>query len=585
MVRNQQVWGIFYLNKPFPAYKGSEPYVFVCYAHKDAELVYADLSDVNARGINLWYDEGISGGSSWRAGIAEAIQGAGKLLFFISESSLQSTHCLREIDYALNHDLDIIPVYLDDLALPAELELVLNRVQALFRESDPRYMDHLHEALNEATGPAKLRSIAKNQRRHFVLPILALSVIVLASGFFIQTNLQRETKQIIEKTTTSPNAFDRYLQGMTLMARWDKDDNLELSASFFKEAIALDPDFALAHARLAEVNRIQYALSGDDDFLAEAVTHIEKAAKLNSGLAPVQVNLGRIHAAQGNLDLAFVALEQALSLDPNDATANAAIALLYEKQGRLEDAEAAFGKSIALEPNNLLNIDAFANFLYRQNRFEDAAQQWRDVIRLAPDHFAALTNLGASLGQSGSTAESIMMYERALSIRQTYMAWLNLAATYAEAERTDDAIEAYLKAIAIHDTDWLAWGNLAYTYSYQKNREALAVKTFEKAIKLAEEARLKSPRDPYVHSDLALYYSKTGQTTLAQQRIATAIALSPETGEIQAAAAEVFELTGQRDTAIEHVKKAIILGYSNRQLSDNPDLVGLLADLQLIEDS
>ena len=46
------------LNKPFPAYQGDEPYVFVCYAHSAAKAVYADLLQLNEQVINLWYDEG-----------------------------------------------------------------------------------------------------------------------------------------------------------------------------------------------------------------------------------------------------------------------------------------------------------------------------------------------------------------------------------------------------------------------------------------------------------------------------------------------------------------------------------------------
>ena len=123
------------MNKPIPAYNGAESYVFVCYSHSDSERVYTDIVDLDGCGINIWYDEGISAGASWRAEIAAAIQGAKKLLFFISESSLTSTHCLREVDYALNHDIEIIPVYLADVKLPAELELVLNIYLELYYES------------------------------------------------------------------------------------------------------------------------------------------------------------------------------------------------------------------------------------------------------------------------------------------------------------------------------------------------------------------------------------------------------------------------------------------------------------------
>ena len=148
------------LERPFPAYRGAESYVFVCYAHSNAEVVYADLVELDQKGINIWYDEGIPAGSSWRAEIAAAIKGADKLLYFISEASLHSTHCLREVDYALSHDVEIIPIYLEDVSLPGELELVLNRVHGLFREKDSMYMEHLLAALRGATGLARMPQLS-----------------------------------------------------------------------------------------------------------------------------------------------------------------------------------------------------------------------------------------------------------------------------------------------------------------------------------------------------------------------------------------------------------------------------------------
>ena len=64
------------MDKPFPAYEGDEPYVFVCYAHDDEATVFPDMQWLREQGINLWYDEGISGGKVWRAEILKALQAA-----------------------------------------------------------------------------------------------------------------------------------------------------------------------------------------------------------------------------------------------------------------------------------------------------------------------------------------------------------------------------------------------------------------------------------------------------------------------------------------------------------------------------
>ena len=171
------------LNKPFRAYNGTEPYVFVCYAHGDSDSVYSDLMLVHSKGIHLWYDEGIPAGSSWRAEIATAIKGATKFLFYISESSLASAHCLREVDYALSNDIEIIPVYLDDSSLPGELELVLNRVQALFRARDSEYIQHLLGGLQQSTPFAPLLPLTNKRSLRIGLSVLALALTLAYFAF------------------------------------------------------------------------------------------------------------------------------------------------------------------------------------------------------------------------------------------------------------------------------------------------------------------------------------------------------------------------------------------------------------------
>ncbi len=566
------------MDRPLPAYRGTEPYVFVCYAHKDAESVYSDLVLLAENNLNVWYDEGISAGSSWRGEIAGAIKGAAKFLFFISESSLKSSHCLREVDYAINHDIEIVPVYLEACVLPAELDLVLNRVHALFRNTDSRYREHLLDALKGNAQFVPLGRAKKTGRAGLGLSLLAIGAGLLALWFWSPWSAGPSTEPGAASRMAGPNAYDRYLEGLDLIERWDQDDNLDAAIRSFREASELDPDFALAYARLAEALRIRYALTREETFLTEAAASADEAMRLNDGLAPVQVAYGRVQATQGNLDLALAALQRAVAIDPNDAKAHQAIATVYERLGRLEDAEASFQKAIAFDPENISILDSYANFLFRQSRFEDAARQWQMVIRIAPDNFAALVNLGSAFGETGKTAEAITVYQRAIELRPSYMAYSNLGNAYARAERYDEAEEAYRQALEIDDSDWLAWGNLAYAYVWRDGMGPQAVETFNRAIQLAEDAREQNPRDPFVHSDLALYYAKVGQSELALQRVGTALTLSPDSGEILGAASETYELLGQRDKAIELAKRSLDMGFSRQRFLRNPEMANLLAD-------
>jgi tetratricopeptide (TPR) repeat protein len=536
------------------------------------------LSELDREGLKFWYDEGIQAGTSWRAEIAASIKGAAKFLFFISAASLESTHCLREVDYALNNDIEIVPVYLDNSALPGELELVLNRVQALFHATDSMYLQHLLEALQGNQRFTPLRRLPKKTNRRLVGLSLTIVCVVLIGIAWTQRDSITGNRPASSSTINSPNAFDRYLEGNELMERWDKSGNLATATELFREATTLDPDFALAYARLAEALRMRYALTGDEASLVEAAENADEAARLNPDLAPVQVALGRIYATQGNVDLAFAAIQRAVSIDPNDAAANQSMASMYVSLGRLEDAEASFQKALALDPENILILDGYANFLFGQSRFDEAANQWQTVTRIAPDHYAALVNLGSALNESGRVAEANTMFQRSIGIQPSYMAYVNLGNANARAEHYPEAVEAFRKALEIDDSDWLAWGNLAYVYSWMNGMDPQAIETFGHAIELAEAAKLQNPRDPFVYSDLALYYAKTGQPELALQRLGTAITLAPDTGEILAAAAEAYETIGQRDKAIELVQRSLESGFPGQQLQRNHELSDLLTD-------
>lgn len=177
------------MEQPFPAYRGDDPYVFVCYAHDDAAIVYPEIASLHEQGIKFWYDEGISAGRIWRAEIADAIDGAVRILFYISSASLASDHCRREIHYALDKGLDVVPVYLDDVALPSDLEMGLSLVQALHRTGDANYAEHLLAALGRsaapAPAPAPTRTRTPTMHRRRAVPIaIAVAILVAVGGWF-----------------------------------------------------------------------------------------------------------------------------------------------------------------------------------------------------------------------------------------------------------------------------------------------------------------------------------------------------------------------------------------------------------------
>jgi len=85
------------------AYEGSEPYIFVSYAHKDGEKVLPVLRQLYERKYRVWYDEGINPGSEWPDNIARHLMAASAVFLFVSRNFLDSENCRNEVKHAPAH--------------------------------------------------------------------------------------------------------------------------------------------------------------------------------------------------------------------------------------------------------------------------------------------------------------------------------------------------------------------------------------------------------------------------------------------------------------------------------------------------
>jgi TolB-like protein/tetratricopeptide (TPR) repeat protein len=128
--------------------------LFVCYAHADAESVYADLVDLRGAGFNIWYDEGIPPGSTWRDEVALALSQSATVLYFASPESAASANCQQELNFALSRERRVLSVHLAQTELPPGLELSLADRQAImrFEFAQPAYRDKLETTLRRMIG-------------------------------------------------------------------------------------------------------------------------------------------------------------------------------------------------------------------------------------------------------------------------------------------------------------------------------------------------------------------------------------------------------------------------------------------------
>jgi len=129
-------------------------YIFVSYAHEDADSVYPEITRAKELGLDLWYDEGIRAGSSWRDELAEKIHDCALFVYFVSPRSVNSQHCLREVNYAEECSKPIIAIHLEKTELPRGLHMGLADRQAILKYELPQeeYLNKLRIGVETVFG-------------------------------------------------------------------------------------------------------------------------------------------------------------------------------------------------------------------------------------------------------------------------------------------------------------------------------------------------------------------------------------------------------------------------------------------------
>jgi serine/threonine-protein kinase len=225
-----------------------------------------------------------------------------------------------------------------------------------------------------------------------------------------------EKAMIAAQPTTNTEAYELYHKGRSL---WEKrsGDNIPKAIGFYEQAIARDPNYALAYAGLAKAYILLPFYTGADrlDAGSKAKDAALKALSLDSNLAEAHTALGKILFFR-EIDLAGAMREykRGIELNPNDATAhhwfgNDSLAALE----RFEEAISEGKRAIELDPlSTVINVDLGETFFYA-HRYDEAERQMRKSLEIDPTSFYAHYNLGMVLQLKDDLSGAIAEYEKA----------------------------------------------------------------------------------------------------------------------------------------------------------------------------
>lgn len=116
-----------------PPYEGEKNYIFVSYSHHDENTVYPILETLSHCGYRIWYDEGIVVGSEWPEMIANHMGSCSAVVAFITNNSINSHNCRREVNYALMKQKPVVSIVLEPVVLSLGMEMQLSTTQAVFK--------------------------------------------------------------------------------------------------------------------------------------------------------------------------------------------------------------------------------------------------------------------------------------------------------------------------------------------------------------------------------------------------------------------------------------------------------------------
>ncbi len=264
----------------------------------------------------------------------------------------------------------------------------------------------------------------------------------------LQAKLTGSEKSAISKEpTANTEAYELYHKGRSL---WGKrtGDNIPKAIAFYEQAIARDPNYALAYAGLASAHILSPFYAGADR--REAGSKAKEAAltalRLDPNLSEAHLALGKV-LFFGEIDLAGAMREykRAIELKPNDADAhhwygNDTLSAF----GQFEEAIVEGRRSVELDPLSVvINADFGVSFLYA-HRYDESARQLRKTLEIDPTSFYTHYNLGILLQGTGDLPGAIAEYEKAKQLNDnTYVSTL-----YAQAKARAGDKDAALRMLS-----------------------------------------------------------------------------------------------------------------------------------------
>jgi len=382
---------------------------------------------------------------------------------------------------------------------------------------------------------------------------------------------EKQEKKLADAPTTNVAAYDAYLKGeeaTVVMARADLP-SLRKGLGYYEQAVALDPKFVEAWARVSQCRALLYANGTPDPALdAGALAAAQKAIELAPDKAAGHVSLGTYYrVVKGEFARALEQYQKAEKLAPGDPDPLRSIGRAEMQMGRWEDSIRHYDEAERMDPRNAINVGNSAAPLLYLRRCAEARESVQRTLALAPANLSRIQQKLQSYLCEGDVAGARAVLAdavRHVGAPET-AAYLSSGAEWL----LDPETFALLRRLtpAAFDGDEAAWAAAQAWASWRAGDKATALDYGAKAIPLLETLAQSAPEVPVIHLTLGMSMAFAGRKddAIREARLATElepVEKSPWFGmEMVYGLAQVYMLVGDEDQAIATLERVLKLPF------------------------
>jgi TolB-like protein/Tfp pilus assembly protein PilF len=365
----------------------------------------------------------------------------------------------------------------------------------------------------------------------------------------------REEQAIAANPTNNPQAYDAYLHGLASEARSNySSDALFKAIEFYDLAVQLDPNFALAWARLSGVHALLYS--------------------------------NRRDTTTARRDAAKSALENAQKLQPNSP--ETLLFTGYYQYWVLRDnglAKATFARVSKMLPGNSEVLYALGAIARTEGQWDESIAYWERGLALSPRNTALLTEVAFTYAALRQFSKAEQLYDRALGIIPNEVSLMALKASIYQAEGNLQGAAKLLEKVNAQTNSDVAVRIKLTEFRLERNIEKLrfvqdreARLQFTSGIeKGSKQVGLALAQRVAGEPARAKAYAEEARNTLESLKND-----QPDNTFVAAALAVAYALLDQKDSALNEAQRAITLLPSNKDHLSGPGFEENLALVEMI---